>query len=140
MYVCWKIFNFFLPLSLPGYSIEHHNKLLEVFRSALAPRTWRNKMSQVNQYIGFCHQHDVKDFEPMVYDLLSFLLFLSDRVASPGTIMNYFSAVRLWVTANNPGAEAFLAHEVKLIKRAIYKLSTHIQNKPLPSLRHSSRR
>ena len=46
--------------------------------------------------------------------------------------MNYFSSVKLWVTANNPTDLAFKSHEVKLMKRAIFRKSTHVPRQAPP--------
>ena len=76
----------------------------------------------VNAYLKFCSDHDVVALSPSVYDLLSFLLFLSDKLRSPRAVSNYFCSVKLWITSANSGLDTY---EVKLMKKALIKNSRH---------------
>ena len=48
--------------------------------------------------------------------------------------MNYFSSVKIWVMTHNPSAEAFTSHEVKLMKKAVFKMSKHVPRQAPPLL------
>ena len=71
-------------------------------------------------------------FSPRVYDLLSFLLLLRDRLKSPGAIFNYFSSVKIWVTAGPGDSSAFSAYEISVIKRGLSKNSKHVPTRATP--------
>ena len=114
---------------LPGYTLTHHARLIDELSAALAPSTWRNKASHINTYIQFCSLHHVRQLAPSVYNLLSFLLFLKDRLKSVNSIMNYFSTVKLWVIAAGGDKEVFNAPEVYMMKRGLIKNSTHAPSK-----------
>ena len=73
--------------------------------------------------------HQVDCFSPSVYDLLSFLLCLKDKLKSPGTIMNYFSTVKIWVKAGPGKSSSFDVPELATMKKGIVKNSTHIPSK-----------
>ena len=79
----------------------------------------------MNTYMQFCDLHQVPYLAPGVYDLLSYLLFLKDRLKSVNSIMNYFSTVKLWVIAAKGNVDVFNAHEISLMKRGLIKNSTH---------------
>lgn len=117
-------------LYLSGYTLKHHEQLTQLFRSGLARRTWQNKALHIKKYIAFCTSHNVSPLLPSVYDLLSFLLFLSTLLSSPGAVMNYFSSVKLWVTAAPGSHPQFAAPELNVMKRAIFKSSKHVPNPP----------
>ena len=63
---------------------------------------------------------------PAVYDFLSFLLFLKDRLKSSRSILNYFSSVKIWVSAGPGYSKAFNAHEISTLKRGLSKDSVHV--------------
>ena len=73
--------------------------------------------------------HQVDCFSPTVYDLLSYLFCLKDKLKSPGAIMNYFSTVKIWVKAGPGKSSSFDAPELATMKRGIIKNSTHIPGK-----------
>ena len=75
----------------------------------------------MNVYLAFCKRHIVQHFSPSAYDLLSFLLYLKDRLKSVGTNMNYFSSVKLWVTAGPGDLAAFNAPKIKTMKCGVAK-------------------
>ena len=110
---------------LPGYSLIHHARLMEELTASLAPGTWRNKIAHVKAYFQFCTLHQVDHFNPGVYDLLSFLLFLKDKLRSPGAVMNYYSSVKGWITASSGSLSVFNAPEIVALKRGIFKNSLH---------------
>ena len=128
----WKI-TIFGGFYLPDYSVTHHERLINIFTNALVPRTWLNKTAHINLYLKFCSVHSVNILNPTIYDLISFLLYLKDKVKAPGTVMNYYSSVKIWVTSHNPHAPSFSSNEVKLMKRAIFKSSSHVP-KQAPAL------
>ena len=92
--------------------MNHHTRLLAVYWSALVERTWKNKASYLRHYRHFCDTHGISVLFPIVYDLLSFLLYLSTVLKSPGVVFNYFSTVKLWVTSCSGDSSAFSAHEM----------------------------
>ena len=53
-------------------------------------------------------------------------MFLKDRLRAPGSILNYFSSVKIWVTAGPGDSSAFLAHEIATLKRGLSKNSPHV--------------
>ena len=109
--------------------MNHHDKLKEAYIAALAPSTWKNKASHVNVYLEFCKQHSVDCFDPKVYDLLSFLLYLSERLKCSGSVMNYFSSVRSWVVAASMTSVCFDAPEILTMKKGIAKNTGHVPSK-----------
>lgn len=112
--------------------MSHHNRLINLYTCALAPRTWQNKAAHVRVYIDFCHQNKLRPSSPSTYDLMSFLLFLSDRLRSPGAILNYFSSVKVWVRSTAGGGAAFEAPELSTFKRGILKMSKHVVARATP--------
>ena len=64
-----------------------------------------------------------------MYDLLSFLLYLKDKLKSMGAIMNYFSTVKIWVTAGPGVSSSFDASQLVTMKKGLVKNSCHIPNK-----------
>ena len=80
----------------------------------------------MSAYLHFCSLNDVNPLKPAVYDLLSFLLYLSKRLKSTGALNNYFSSVKLWV-CSVPGDHAiFGAHELMVMKKGLLKCSNHM--------------
>lgn len=112
--------------------MTHHNKLLRLYRSGLANRTWQNKAAHLRKYFSFCKQHGVSPVAPTVYDLLSFIMFLSDNLKSPGAVLNYFSSVKIWVSGSPGLHPEFDSHEIVIIKRAIIKNSDHVVSRAPP--------
>ncbi len=117
---------------LPGYSLKHHAELVTTLKGALADRTWRNKLSHVTTYVNFCKLHGVTPASPRVYDLLSFLLYLSKKLRSYGAICNYFSSVKLWVSSGLGDHSAFKAYELTLMKKGLRKSSSHVTIRAYP--------
>ena len=106
--------------------MNHHECLMNAYMSSLAPRTWRNKMNHIKLYLNFCLEHDDTVHAPSVYDLLSYLLYLSDRLKSPGVVVNYFSSVKTWIKSGPGSTVAFDSYEVKIMKRGIFKNTKHV--------------
>ena len=61
-----------------------------------------------------------------MYYLLSFLLWLKDRLKASGSILNYFSSVKSWVAPASGRANVFEAPEIATMKRGIIKNSLHV--------------
>ena len=98
--------------------MTYHLRLLEVYWQALAARMWHNKMTHIKRYLHFCGKIAVSPFTPSVYDLLSFLLYLSSILRSPRAVLNYFSSVKIWVCATPGEHQSFFAHEIAVMKKA----------------------
>ena len=105
--------------------MKHHERLMSTYTSVLAPRTWRIKLTHIRLYLQFCLDHDMTIHSPTVYDLLSYILFLLDRLKSPDAIVSYFS-VKLWIASGPGSALAFGTYKVKTMKRDIFKNTRHV--------------
>ena len=111
--------------------MSYHRRLLALYYGSLAPRTYH-----IKAYLQFCARHQVSPFSPGVYDVLSFLLFLTSFLKSPGAALNYFSSIKLWLSSCFEGKSPFDAPEVKTLKKGLVKVSPHIvvQASPIVSV------
>ena len=73
----------------------------------------------------FANTHQADPLTPSTYLILSYILSLSDKYKSPGTILNYLSGARTWVTALRGDTRAFDAYPVDLMKRGVQRSSSH---------------
>ena len=79
------------------------------------------------------NRHDADITAPTQYDILSYIMYLSDSLASPGAALNYLSGARTWVRMVNGATNGFDSYSVALMKRGIQRNSAHrvIQAPPL---------
>ena len=110
---------------LPGYSKEHHQRLQEACFAALAPGTWRNKQLHAACFSEFMVKHKANVRSPTVYDVLSFILFLKDKLSSPGAMLNYFWGARSAVALSSGLTSAFDAPHVLLLRKGISRSFSH---------------
>lgn len=114
----------FLPLS-PDYQDDHHARLLDLIAAGLAPGTWRNKNLQARTYIQYMRRHQVAPLAPTQYDVLSYVLHLSETLATPGAALNYLSGARTLLRTFGAATTAFDTYPVALAKRGVQRASTH---------------
>ena len=99
--------------------------MLQVYLSGHTSGTWKNKLVQVNRYLQFFKKYQADPMSPSPYDLLLYLLHLSESLASPGAVMNYFSGGKTWVQLLGGNEQAFDSHHVSMMKRGVQQVSNH---------------
>ena len=67
-----------------------------------------------------------------IYDVMSFLLFLRERLSSPSQVMNYFSAVKTSLQCAGFDTSVFESYQVKTLKQGICKNSSHMVTRATP--------
>ena len=78
-------------------------------------------------YSQFCAHHEVSPIFLSVYDILSYILFLLDRLKCPGAFLSYIGTVKMWMSANSGVSAGFFSDpEHLLLKKGIARTSKHI--------------
>ena len=104
----------------------YRQRLLNEFSTALSSSTWKNKYLHVNTYHSFCKEHLVDPLQPSVYDLLSLILYLKDRLRASGSVLSYLSSIKQWVTSVTGDVNAFNAPEISVMKKGVVKNCMHV--------------
>ena len=102
------------------------------YKRALAPATWRNKRLHLQTLMEFCNLHELRISGLEEYDVISYILFLKDRLTAPGAVHNYLSGARTWFLAAVGSAKAFDTYKVGVIKRGLRRTMPHVTHKVPP--------
>ena len=117
--------HLYLPLNT-GSSNHHHNRIIAMMEAGLSAGAWRNKAEQAKKYIAYMQLLHANPFNPTQYQVLSYLIHLTDELIAPTLIMNYCSGARTFVRAFRGCAKAFNTYPVAPLKRGIRRSSTHV--------------
>ena len=99
---------------------------MSLLEAGLAPGTWRNKNVQLQRYVAYMNEHEADPMKPTQYDLLSYMMHLSDSLSSPGAVLNYISGARTWVRTMSGDTASFDMYSVALMKKGIQRSSKHV--------------
>ena len=70
--------------------------------------------------------HNVNILKPSQYEIMSYLLKLSDELKSPSSVLNYCSSARTFVKAFSGSTAGFDTYAVGLVYKAVQRLSNHV--------------
>ena len=71
-------------------------------------------------------EHDANAFAPSQYQIISYLLELTDNLKSPTSVLNYLSGARTFVRAFGGSVAGFDTYPVSLARRGVQRLSHHV--------------
>ena len=83
-------------------------------------------------YLNFKSSHKGDPLYPTYYDILSFVIFLRDRLKAPGSVLNYLSGVRTWVAATSGVTAPFESYQVSILKKGIANVMNHTPSQATP--------
>ena len=101
-------------------------------RQAFRPGTRINHMVQVKTYIAFCLYFDLDFINPSASTLCMYIEFLASSLASPASVSNYFSIIKLTHAALQHKCYALESLEVRLMLRAVRITTSHTPQPKLP--------
>ena len=116
---------------LPGYTLSHHLTLTQTYKGALASGTWKNKRLHVAVFLSFCREHEVDPLHPTDYDILAFLIHLTNRLRAPGSVFNYFSSIMTCFSGVTDSSSLFESYHVKVLKKGVTKMLNHTVTRAL---------
>ena len=70
--------------------------------------------------------HDANILKPSQYEIMSYLLKLSDKLKSPASVLNYCSGARTFVKAISGSTAGFDSYAVGLPRKGVQRLSNHM--------------
>lgn len=109
--------------------------MLSTYSSSLAPGTIANRRKQAEEYIKFSILYSVPALYPSVTQACMFAQHLANLHAAPGSIKNYISGAKTWISDHCGSVNAFLAPQLSTLVKGFIKNSTHVPSRAQP-LRH----
>lgn len=106
--------------------------MLASFSSSLAPGTIANKRKQAEEYIKFALLYRVPFLHPSLTHVCMYAQYLANLHAAPGSVKNYMSGAKTWVSDHCGSINAFLAPQLGLLMKGFAKKSTHIPSRAQP--------
>lgn len=114
-------------------------QMLASFSSSLAPGTITNRRKQAEEYIKFALIFSVPVLHPSLTKVCMYAQHLANLHAAPGSIKNYMSGAKTWVSDHCGNINAFLAPQLSLLIKGFTKNSTHVTSRAQPLQHHHLR-
>jgi hypothetical protein len=96
------------------------------------PGTDRNQSNQIAKYQAFCSAHKCTAIRPSLDTLLAFIQFLFLQLASPRSVRNYFSGVRLLHKQLNISWSLLYSYQVERMLKGVDRTLPHVSRSKLP--------
>ena len=110
---------------LPDLPEALRSKVQDLLRAAYTPGTWGNKMKQMRVYAEFVRTYKLNDTTPSRYQIMAYIAFLYHKYHVPGTVFNYLSGAKSWVSFKGGNVTAFDDYLVLLTKKGVAKSAVH---------------
>ncbi len=86
-------------------------------------------------YLEFCQKYGLTALNPSVFTIMCYIEYLANRLKSPKSVANYWSAVKLLHNINRTEMENAEDIQVKLMFRALTITKRHVSFQKLPLLK-----
>lgn len=106
--------------------------MLNSYASSLAPGTINNRRKQAHEYIKFAIINRVPYLNPSPTDACMFAQHLENIHAAPGSVKNYLSGARTWITEHQGSPQAFLSPQLAQLVKGFVKNSSHVTSRAPP--------
>lgn len=106
--------------------------MLKSYEHAVSSGTANNRLRQAKVYIGFAVAYNIKLLAPSVADTALFVQYLANSFKSPGTVKNYLSGAKLWISQHGGTVGSFVNPQVSEVLKGTEKLSEHIPSPAKP--------
>lgn len=106
--------------------------MLNSYEHAVSPGTANNRIRQAKVYLAFSVAYNINYLAPSISDTAMFAQYLANSFKAPGTLKNYFSGAKLWVSQRGGDISPFLDPQVLEVIKGTENLSTHVPSPSLP--------
>lgn len=106
--------------------------MLNSYEHAVSPGTANNRLRQAKVYLAFSVAYNINFLAPTLSDTAMFVQYLANSFKAPGTLKNYLSGAKLWVSQRGGDISAFLNPQVLEVVKGNENLSTHVPSPALP--------
>lgn len=113
--------------------------MLASYSSSLAPGTVANRQKQAAVYIKFAIMYRVPLLHPSLTQVCMFGQHLANLHAAPGSLKNYISGAKSWISDHHGSIQPFLAPQFAQLIKGFIKKSKHVPSRAQPILPHHLR-
>lgn len=110
----------FLPRLTGDRTVLYH-QTLDTFKTALAPGTYANRMSQAAAYIRFALLYRVNYLNPTVLNVCMYCQYLANNHSAIPSLKNYISGAKTWVLEHMGNISSFMSTEVPMMIKSFSK-------------------
>ena len=90
-----------------------------------------NKYIHLKNYLNFMLDNGRDPICPVVYDVMSYVLYLQNLLKTPGAVFSYLSGAKTWVQSVGGDVSSFQSYQVWVMKKGVISNSSHVVSQAL---------